>query len=99
MRDRTFGSRDTASIITFLRDFKATYSTCNVHEAPALFVFKQFLTGPVEEVIKALIAIPAKTARDEKRCLTSYSAIVDFLFERYATDDKIALVEGNMRQL
>lgn len=97
MTDKHFYGRDSVSVIAFLLDFKASYHACNIDESVALWIFKDFLIEPVESVMKVREALPTKTARAQHGCLTTYSAIVNFLLKSYASNDNRAIVDSDMQ--
>lgn len=61
-----------------------------------MWLFKHYLAVPIELVIKAHVVLPAETAKTQERCLTSYSAIVNSLLKRYATDDNIVAFDADI---
>lgn len=79
MKDLTFDHKDLASIITFLPVFKEACYPCSIHEGAAICPFKYSLSGLVESVIMAPVAIPTETSEAQEGCLTSYSAIANYL--------------------
>lgn len=87
LRDRAFGGTDPVSIIIFLQDVKGARDPCNIHSGDALWLFKHFSSSLDEAVIKIRVKISTQTANDQEGCLTSYSAVVNFSLERYATDE------------
>lgn len=52
MKDHPFSVKDKMPVICFLHEFKLAWYTYRIHEGTAMCLFKQFLTGPVEEVMK-----------------------------------------------
>lgn len=62
MKDRTFNGKDPMSIIVFLQDFKAACNAYRIQEGAAMWIYEQYLSGRVESVIKARVALPTKTA-------------------------------------
>lgn len=75
MKDPTFYRKNRVSIIPFLQVFKAVCDACSSHDGVEVWLFRNYLNGPVEAVIKARIASPTKMALAQEGCLTSYSAI------------------------
>lgn len=98
MKDGTFSGRDPVLIIAFLQNFKAFCDACNIHIRATLWLLQNFLTGPVEAVIKVRVAPSTKSAKAQGGCLKLYSAVVNVLLKRYATDDNITVVDGVKRQ-
>lgn len=96
MKDRMVDGRDPVSIITFLQDLKAMCDACNVHEGAVLWLFKYFLSSPVKSVTKARVTLPTDTMKPQEGCLTNVLAVINFLIKRYATDNNIATVDGDI---
>lgn len=97
MKDRTFCGRDQVSIIAVLQDCKAACDAFKIHEGAAIWLLKHFLTRCVEADIKALVALPTKTAKAQEDCPTSYSTVIKFLLKLYATGVNIAVLDGDIR--
>lgn len=55
-----------------------------------MWPFKHYLKGSVESVMMTHVALPTRTVRTQGGCLKSYSAIINYLFKRYMTDENIA---------
>lgn len=58
---------------------------------------KNHLTGDIEAVIKARIALPTEAAKSKKGCFTSFSAIVNYLVKRFPTNDNLATADTDIR--
>lgn len=46
MKDRTFSSKDRASIIAFMQDVKSAFDACNIHEIAVMWFCKHYLISP-----------------------------------------------------
>lgn len=97
MKDRTFICIEPVSIIVSLQDFKAACDACNIQVGPTMRVFKCYLKGRVESVIKARVDLPTDMTRAEEGYLTSNSAITNYLLMQYATDDNVATLDADIR--
>lgn len=86
-----------ASTIAFLQNFNAACDQSYIQKGAEKWLFKLHLNGPVDSVIKVRVAIPAETAKAKEMCLTLYSAITNYLLNRYATSDNIAIVDSKIR--
>lgn len=64
-----------------------------------VWIFKQFLTGTVELILKAGVAYLAANARTQEEYLTSCLVIVNFLFIGCATDDNITVKDGDIQKI
>lgn len=64
-----------------------------------MLLFKQYLSSPVEAVVKARVALPKETVEWKEGFLTSFAIILSCLLKRFATDDSIATVEVHIRNL
>lgn len=62
MKDRTFNGKHPLSIIAFLHDFKAVCVVSNIQRGAEMWIFKRYLNGPIDSVIKEHIELPTKTA-------------------------------------
>lgn len=62
-----------------------------------MWLFKHYLSGPIEFVIKAGVAIPTETAKAHARRLTSYSTIVNYLLIRYRVHNNIVTIDTDIR--
>lgn len=60
-------------------------------------LFKAYLSGPVEAVIKARVALHTEAANSKERYLTLFSAIVSYLLKRFGVDDNITIAASNIR--
>lgn len=58
MTNRFISGKDSLSVTAFLQEFKYAYDACIVHEGTVLRLLKQFLTDPVEVVVKSRILLP-----------------------------------------
>lgn len=84
MKDLTSNCKDLVSMIAFLQDFEAACDAFHIHKSTKKWLFKRELNGSVKYVIKARDALPTKTARAREGCFTSYAAIANYLWKRYA---------------
>lgn len=64
-----------------------------------MWLFKQYLNGPVETLIKARVTLPTKTVMSKEGCFISFSAIVNYMLNLFATDDNIATVNVGIKNL
>lgn len=62
-----------------------------------MWPFKHCQSGAIEAVNKVYAALPIDTFKAREGCLSSYSAIVNYLLKPYAMDDDIAIVDVNIR--
>lgn len=97
MKDGTFFGKDSGSIIAFLPGFKAACNARDIHEGAAMCLFRHYLTGAVEAVFKAQLAFRTKTAMSKEGRVTSFSEIIIYLLNRFATDDIITTVDSDIR--
>lgn len=96
MKNRIINGKEPVTIIAFLQDFKAPCNACNIHESAAMWPFKNYLSVPVESVIKNGVAIRTQTAGAQEAYFTSHFAIVNYLLRLYATDENIAAVDADI---
>lgn len=96
MKDQTFSDKHPLLIIAFLQDFKEVCDACNIHESTAIWLSRQYLTGPVEPVIKALVALPTESAKSKEGGITLFSANVIFLIPTFKTNDNITAVGSDI---
>lgn len=61
-----------------------------------MWLLKQYLSGPVEAVSKARVGLPSETSKSKKGCLTSFSAIVNYVLKLFATEGNIAPVDEDI---
>lgn len=57
--------------------------------------FNHYLTSPLEAAIKAGVELSAKAAKSKEGGLESFSAMVNYLIKRFATDDDITTVDAD----
>lgn len=62
-------------------------------------LFKYYLSGPIQSFIKARAALPTETIKVQERCLTSYSALVNYFPERFAIENSITALNVDMRAI
>lgn len=62
-----------------------------------MWLFKRHSGTRVESVVESCVALPTETAKAQKVCPTSYSAIVNYPLDRYPTHDNITAVGPNIR--
>lgn len=79
MKDQILKRKDPVSIISFLQIFKAECYARTIHRGDTMLLCKHYLSGPVENVIKARVELPTMTAKKQKGSLTSYSEISSYL--------------------
>lgn len=85
------------SIIAVLKHFKAACDVYNIHEGAAVWLFKRYLSGPVETVLKTRVALPTETDKSKEGCLTSFLVIMNYLLKLPGKDENIASVHANVR--
>lgn len=66
MNDRDFSWRDLVPIIAFLQGFKAVFDACSIHKESTFLLIKYFLTGSVQSVMKAKVALPTQTSSTQE---------------------------------
>lgn len=97
MKERPFNGKYSVSIIYVLKDIKAAWEACNIHEGAYVWLFRWYLNGPGTSVFKFNIFLPRETTKMQEKCSQSYSAIVKYLPERYAMQANIATFNSNVR--
>lgn len=95
LKDWTFNSKESVSIIVFLQDFKAASTACNILKGIVMWIFKHYLSSSAESFIKARVALLKENTRAQEGCVTSYYTIVNYLLKQYATDDNIASADAD----
>lgn len=95
-KDRNFNSKSPVSITALIQDFKGAWNVCRTRESASMCLFMHYLSGPVESVINGSITLPTETARAEKRWLASFYEIVNYFFEKHATDDNIVIFDAEI---
>lgn len=99
VNDREFSERDSSALNALLQNFSAAYDAWKILESAAMWFWNHYLASPVETVINARVALRTETKKLKEGCLTSLSAIVIYLLKRSATEDNVATVEINIRNL
>lgn len=97
MKHGALGGENSVLIIAFLQNLKAACDCCNINERAGFGLIRHFLTSTVDAVIKCRVALPTQTVMAQEGCLTSYFAVANFLLKLYATDDYIAVIDGDKR--
>lgn len=59
--DHIISGKDFVSISTYLQDIKAACEGYKIYESAPRWLFKHYLTGLIEAVIKVQVAIPTET--------------------------------------
>lgn len=70
-----------------------------IYRDAAMWLFKKFLVGPAETVLRSWVALANSVSVHHKGALKSYSAAVWFLFKRYVTDNILAKLHVELRDL
>lgn len=97
VKDQTFSNKNPASLIAFLQYCKAVCDKRNIHKYAKMWFFRRYLSGPIDVVIKARVALPTESGKTGELCKTSFSAIVKYLLKWFTTDDNIATIDANIR--
>lgn len=63
MKDQIFSGKDSMLIIAFLRYFRLACDTYNFQEVAAMWHYEHYLSGSVEAVIMAWVALPAEASK------------------------------------
>lgn len=58
--------------------------------------FQSLPNGSVETVVNARVPLPTEAAKSKEWCLTSLSANVNYLNNRFATDENIAKINADI---
>lgn len=99
MEDRIFSGKDSLSITAFLQGFKTACDSCSIHDNATLWLFKHHLTGPIEAVRKARVALSKETAGSKERRLASFSAIFNYLLRLFETDGNTATAHADTKKI
>lgn len=99
LKDGIFSGKNLMLIFAFLQELKSTCDVCRIHEHPAMCIFKQFLTCTVNAGVEKPVTLTRFVSFYHEGALKSYSAIVQFLLRRYVTNDNIAKLYVEVRDL
>lgn len=50
-------------MIAFLQDFEAACDACNIHDGAKMWLFKNYVTGSVDAIIKARVVLSTGAAK------------------------------------
>lgn len=82
--------KDPISVIAVLQEFKSACDVCRIYEGIVMWLFKEYLTDPVNSVVEAWAVFSNFINFFLEAALISYSAVARFLFKSYATKDNVA---------
>lgn len=97
MKDGTLSGKDLVSIIVFLLHLRTACYACNIIDGAAMWLFRNYLAGALEAVIKAQVGRPTENTNSKEGCITSFSAIVNYLLRWFATDYYIAKINADIQ--
>lgn len=63
MENKNFNGKEPLSIIAFLQEFKSICDELHIYDSAQIWLFKNYLNGLVESVIRACAMLQTKTAR------------------------------------
>lgn len=89
MKGRTFSGKDHMSVIDYFQDFKSACAAYGINEVAALWLCKQYLTGPTEAAVESHVALPNSVDIVHEEVLQTYCEVVNIPFKRHAMDDNI----------
>lgn len=98
MNDQKFYRKDFIFVIKFLSDFRETCNSSRIHKEAAVWIFREFLTGPVPADINARLALSLNEASRYVDTTTSYSCVIKNLLRCYFTDSWIAESDDEIRK-
>lgn len=99
MKDHTISGKDPMPVITFLQEFKSVCDVCGIPGGAAMWLFKLYPTSPAKAAVKAKVALSIPVDFYHGSALKFYSDIAQFLLKRYVTDDIIAKLDAEVRNL
>lgn len=90
---------DLIYILDCLRAYMAASDAVEVHEDADAWMFKLLLQGPAKDTLPLRVKSPEKVSEVKQGKFTTFSDMVDYLLETYASKDGIDEAKGNLRSL
>lgn len=98
---RTISGKNPMSVSAFVEGCKSACDGCGLHEVAEMWRFEDFFTGPAEPAVKMRGRLTSSANFSDQGALKSYSATVQFIFNRNVKDKIIAKLDEdvpNIRQ-
>lgn len=98
MKTRIFNGQDSFFVITFLTEFRQACDSLQIPESPAVELCSGFMSSTVLIAIKARLTPSPNHANRHENATTTYTAVVNHLLRRSASEDVADNGDKNIRK-
>lgn len=89
MKNGTFKTSDSISLLSFLDNSKTVCGSDGTHESPVIWLFPHFVCEPAKAALLQWLTAENTKNHERKGKITKFCKVVGYLLKLYATDDVI----------